>query len=57
MDDLKKKGPADRGRINMQEAWEVAHWTRELGVSKDELQQVVKKVGSSTEAVRKELGR
>jgi hypothetical protein len=57
MDDLRKKGPADRGRINMQEAWEVDHWTRELGVSKDELQKVVKKVGNSTEAVRKELGR
>ncbi len=57
MYDLKKKGAADRGRINMQEAWEVDHWTRELGVSKDELQKVVKKVGNSTEAVRKELGR
>ncbi len=38
MDDLKKKGAADRSKINMHEAWEVDHWTKEFGVSKDELQ-------------------
>jgi hypothetical protein len=57
MDDLKKKGASDRNRINLQELWEVDHWTKELGVSKDELQKVVKKVGNSAEAVRKELRR
>jgi hypothetical protein len=57
MDDLKKKGAADRSQINMNEAWEVDFWTHELGVSKDELQKVIKKVGNSAEAVRKELGR
>jgi predicted RNA-binding protein YlqC (UPF0109 family) len=57
MDDLNKKGAADRSQINMNEAWEVDFWTHELGVSKDELQKVIKKVGSSAEAVRKELGR
>ena len=55
MDDLKR--PADRNRINRQEPWEVDHWTWLLGVSKDELQKVIKKVGNSAEAVRKELGR
>jgi Protein of unknown function (DUF3606) len=57
MDDLKNKGAADRNRINLQEPWEVDHWTWLLGVSKDELQKVIKKVGNSAEAVRKELGR
>ena len=57
MDDLNKKGPADRSKVNLQEAWEVDYWTNELGVSKDELQSVVKKVGDSAAAVRKELGR
>jgi hypothetical protein len=56
MDDLQKKGPADRSKVNMHEAWEVDYWTMELGVSKDELQRVVKKVGNSAAAVRKELG-
>jgi predicted RNA-binding protein YlqC (UPF0109 family) len=41
----------------LQEPWEVDHWTWLLGVSKDELQKVIKKVGNSAEAVRTELGR
>jgi hypothetical protein len=57
IDDLNKKGPADRSKVNLHEAWEVDYWTNELGVSKDELQRVVKKVGDSAAAVRKELGR
>jgi hypothetical protein len=57
MDDVKKNGAADRGKISLHEAWEVDHWTRELGVSKDELHKVVNKVGNSAVAVRKELGR
>ena len=56
MDDLKKKGADDRRKINMNEAWEVDFWTNELGVSKDELQKVINKVGNSTAAVRRELG-
>jgi hypothetical protein len=56
MDDLKKKGPADRSKINMDEPWEVDYWTKELGISKGELEKAVKKVGSSADAVRKELG-
>jgi hypothetical protein len=55
MDDLKR--PADRNRTNLQEPWEIDHWTWLPGVSKDELQKVIKKVGHSAEAVRKELGR
>ncbi len=51
MDDLKKKGADDRSKINMSEAWEVDFWTNELGVSKDELQKVINKVGNSTAAV------
>jgi hypothetical protein len=38
MDDLKKKGAADRNKINLHEPWEVDHWTWLLHVSKDELQ-------------------
>ncbi len=56
MDDLKKKGADDRSKISMSEAWEVDFWTDELGVSKDELQKVITKVGNSTAAVRRELG-
>jgi hypothetical protein len=57
MDDLKKTGSPDRNKINLHEPWEVDHWTKELGVSKDELKKVIAKVGNSAAAVRKELGR
>jgi hypothetical protein len=40
----------------MNEDYEVKYWTKELGISKDKLQKVVNKVGSSADAVRKELG-
>ena len=56
MDDLKKRGAADRSKINMHEPWEVKYWTKELGVDKPQLQKVVDKVGNSAAAVRKELG-
>lgn len=55
MDDLGKKGQTDRSKINMHEAHEVKYWTRQLGVSRDQLQAVVDKVGNSATAVRKEL--
>jgi hypothetical protein len=57
MDDLKKKGPADRSKINMHEDWEVKYWTKELGVDKAQLQKLVDKVGNSAAAVRQELDR
>ena len=57
MDDQKKKGAPDRSKINMHEDYEVKYWSKELGVSKDDLQKAVDKVGNSAAAVRKELGR
>ena len=47
----------DRSKISMHEAWELDHWTRELGVSRSELQRLVDKVGNSAAEVRKELAR
>ena len=56
MDNLTKKDQPDRSKINMLEDYEVKYWAKELGVSKDELQKTVDKVGNSAAAVRKELG-
>jgi len=56
MDDLTKRGTADRSRISMQEVWEEEYLTKELGASKNELRRIIKKVGDSAAAVRKELG-
>ncbi|MDA9410334.1 DUF3606 domain-containing protein [Bradyrhizobium sp. CCBAU 45384] len=55
MDRLTKREQPDRSKINMHEAWEVKYWSHALGVSREELQQAVDKVGNSAAAVRKEL--
>jgi hypothetical protein len=51
-DDKTKQGPADRGRINVNEDYEVAYWTDALGVTREELEAAVKKVGTASDAVR-----
>jgi len=56
-DNLNDRGPQDRSRINVNEDWEVRYWTRELGVSKEELERAVKQAGPSVEAVRQQLRR
>ena len=56
MDNLTKRDQPDRSKINMQEDYEVKHWTKALGVSREQLQKAVDKVGNSAAAVRKELG-
>ena len=55
-DNKTKRGQPDRSKINMAEDYEVKYWAKELGVTRDELQRVVDKVGNSAAAVRKELG-
>jgi hypothetical protein len=55
-DDLLDKGQRDRSDIAMGQPHGVQYWTRHLGVTKDELQRKVDKLGNSATAVRKELG-
>eukprot|EP01032_Pedospumella_encystans_P037183 gene37183-42114_t len=35
----------DRSKINLEEEWEVAFWTRKLGLTRDQLAAVVKVAG------------
>ena len=56
MDHLTRKGRPDRSKINMHEPYEVKYWTHALGISREELQKAVDKVGNAAAAVRKELG-
>lgn len=56
-DDLNKRGQQDRSRINMHEEHEVRYWTEALGVTREELQRAVDRVGVSASAVREHLGR
>jgi hypothetical protein len=55
-DNLTNRIQPDRSKINMNEDYEVKHWTHALGVSREALQKAVDKVGNSAAAVRKELG-
>jgi len=54
-DNPKDRGPQDRRRVNINEEWEVRYWTKELGVTEEQLRRAVEKAGPSVEAVRKQL--
>ena len=54
-DDLTKAGQQDRARIKVKEPHEVDYWTKELGVTKDRLAQLVKEAGPGVKAVREKL--
>jgi hypothetical protein len=56
-DDKSKRGGQDRSRINMHEDYEIRYWTEKFGVSKEELQRAVEKVGPTASAVEQELRR
>ena len=56
-DDKTKRGRPDRDRISLSEDYEVRDWRQRFGVSEEELRAAVGKVGSSAEAVARELGK
>ena len=51
-DNLHIRRPLDAKRINMNQDYEVAYWTRTLGVSKAYLQFIIDIVGDSVAAVK-----
>jgi hypothetical protein len=56
-DDLKKRGPQDRSRINTTEDHELQYWTKELGVSAVDLKRMVQMHGNSAEKIREVVGK
>ena len=56
-DDKTNRGPQDRSRVSLSEDYEVRYWTKELGVSKDELARLVQQHGNSVEKLRQALGK
>jgi hypothetical protein len=54
-DDKSNSGPQDRARINVNEDYELAYWTKALGCTADELRAAVKAVGVGADAVRTHL--
>ncbi|MFC4687962.1 DUF3606 domain-containing protein [Epilithonimonas pallida] len=56
-DDLSKRRPQDASKINVHEAWELEYWSKELGVTKQQLKEAVMAVGTSVAAVKRYLGK
>lgn len=56
-DDLKKRGPADAARVNVNERWEIDYWTKELSCTEAELRAAVAAVGVMVVNVRAHLSR
>jgi hypothetical protein len=54
-DDKSNRGPADRSRINIHEAYEVEYWSKELGVTPERLRELVEKQGVMAADVRRAL--
>jgi hypothetical protein len=54
-DDLRRRGPEDRSRINVNEPWELKYWSKTLGVTPERLKEVVRQVGTRTEDVEQYL--
>lgn len=56
-DDKMLRSAQDRSRIALGEAYEVRYWTEKFGISKDRLEEAVKAVGNSADAVEQHLKR
>ena len=55
-DDLTKRGPPDRDRINVNEDHELRNWAQKLGVSTQQVKEAVQAVGDRADKVRDHLG-
>jgi len=54
-EDLSKKGPADKAKVNVNEPWELKYWTKTLNVAEEKLKAAEKAVGTRLEDIRKYL--
>ena len=56
-DDLWQTGEPDDQRINVEQDHELNYWSKELGVSRDELRKAVEQAGPVVKNVRQHLNR
>jgi len=56
-DDKDRRGPRDRERIDVNEDYELRYWSEKFGVSRDDLQQAVQRVGNKAADVERALSR
>jgi hypothetical protein len=55
VDDLTKRRPEDANEININQKWEIAYWSKELGITQAVLLNAVELAGPYVEDVRKFL--
>lgn len=55
-DDRNLRGPQDSSRVNLEQDYERRYWCERFGCTEDQLRRAVAKVGSSADAVGRELG-
>ena len=56
-DNLQKRGPADRSRVNVNEPWEIEWWSKKWSISPETLRATVKRVGVMAKDVAKHLNK
>lgn len=56
-DNLRNRGPADRNKVNVNEAWELTYWCSVLGCTPDRLRAAVGTVGVMVVDVRRYLSK
>lgn len=56
-DDLTIRRPQDPTKINIREEWEVRYWTNKWKITRQQLIDAVKAVGTSVAAVARYLGK
>ena len=54
-DNLQETGKRDDSRINIQQPYEVDYWSKELGVTKEQLRAAVERAGPMVADVRRNL--
>jgi hypothetical protein len=52
---LRKRVVPDRSKITVTSANEIRYWVKHFGVTREELERAVERVGNSAASVRKEL--
>jgi hypothetical protein len=56
-DNLDRREPEDKFKINVHEEWELEYWARKFGVTKEKIKDAVKQVSVQTKDVAKHLGK
>lgn len=56
-DNKEKTGKPDRDRVNVHEDYEKRDWAKKFGITPEELEKVVEKVGPMVDDVKRELGK